>query len=152
MTFAILFYDVVLFVHIVAVVLAFGVTFTYPVVYAVAARSDWEQRAALHSIVQRIGRTYISYGLLVVVLTGAYLASDRDYWSEPWVGGPLLIAIIIGGLGGGYLGPREVRLARAADSRDEGEYRALLKPVRLASTSVSLLVIVAIFLMTTKPG
>ena len=36
MTLAIVFYDVVLFVHIVAVVVAFGVTFTYPLIYAVA--------------------------------------------------------------------------------------------------------------------
>ena len=152
MTPAVVVYDVVLFVHIVAVVVAFGVTFTYPVVYAVAARADWHQRAALHGLLQRIGGTYISYGLLVVVLAGAYLATDRDLWGEPWVMGPLVIAIVIGGIGGGYLGPREVQVIEGVGTRDETEYRERLRPLRLASSSVSLLVVVAIFLMTTKPG
>lgn len=153
MTFAIAFYDVVLFVHIVAVVLAFGVTFTYPLIYAVAARSSWPQRAALHGVQQRISRNYISFGLLAVVLAGAYLASDRDLWGEPWVAGPLIIAIAIGGLGGGYLGPREVKLVELSnDGGDEAAYRTVLRQARLAGSGVSLLVVVAIFLMTTKPG
>ena len=152
MTLALTFYDVVLFVHVLAVVVALGVIFAYPVIYAVAARADWPQRAALHGLLQHIGRTYIPYGLLVVVLAGAYLATDRDLWGEPWVAGPLVIAIVIGGIGGGFLGPREVRLSEAVAARDEAGYRERLRPLRLASSAVSLLVVVAIFLMTTKPG
>ena len=153
MTLAIVFYDVVLSVHIVAVVVAFGVTFTYPLIYAVAAHSDWPQRAALHGVQQRISRRYISFGLLAVVLAGVYLASDRDLWGEPWVAGPMVIAILIGGIGGGYLGPRETRLAEIAGAGgDEAAYGKVLRQARLASTVVSLLVLLAIFLMTTKPG
>jgi hypothetical protein len=153
MTLAIVFYDVVLFVHIVAVVVAFGVTFTYPLIYAVAGHSDWPQRAGLHSVQQRVSRNYVSFGLLVVVLAGAYLASDRSLWGEPWVAGPMVIAILIGGIGGGYLGPREHRLAEIAGAgTDQAAYGKVLREVRLASTVVSLLVLLAIFLMTTKPG
>jgi hypothetical protein len=152
MSLAIVVYDVVLFVHVLAVVVAFGVTFTYPIFYAVAARAQGPQRAAIHRVQQRIGRTYLSFGLLVVVLAGAYLASDRDLWSEPWVSGPLVIAIVIGGVGGGFLSPRETRLVDLAGSGPEGEYRKVLGQARLASYSLSLLVLVAIFLMTTKPG
>jgi len=150
-TLAIVFYDVVLFVHIAAVVIAFGGSFLYPMIYPVATRAAPAQRAALHDIQARYGRTYASFGLLVVVLAGAYLATDRDLWSEPWVSGPLLIAIVIGGIGGGYLGPRERRLVELAEG-DDGEYRKVLGQARLASTAVSGLVLVAIFLMTTKVG
>lgn len=152
MTFAISLYNVALFVHIAAVVVAFGVTFTYPAFYAVAAQSDWQQRVRIHTLQQRIGRTYLSFGLLVVVLAGAYLASDRGLWREPWVAGPFVIAVIIGGIGGGYLAPRETRLAELADSGGEAEYAKALGEAKFASYFLSFLVIVAIFLMTTKPG
>lgn len=152
MTFALAFYDVVLFVHILAVVVAFGASFTYPLIYAVAAGASPAQRAALHAFQARYGRTYLSFGLLVIVLAGAYLASDRDYWSEPWVGIPLLIAIVVGGIGGAYLGPRESRLAALAEGGDQAEYATVLGQARTAALVVSGLVLVAIFLMTTKLG
>jgi hypothetical protein len=152
MVFAIALYDVVLFVHILAVVVAFGTSFAYPLIYAIAAGGSPAQRASLHAFQARYGRTYASLGLLVVILAGAYLASDGDYWSEPWVGIPLLIAIIVGGIGGGYLGPREARLAALAEGGDQAEYRRVLGQARAASLAVSGLVLVAIFLMTTKLG
>ena len=37
---AVVFYEVVLAVHVMAVVVAFGVTFAFPIVFAVAARHD----------------------------------------------------------------------------------------------------------------
>lgn len=153
MPFAIALYDVVLFVHVAAVVVAFGGSFLYPMIYAVAAGAAPAQRAALHDLQARYGRTYVSFGLLVVVLAGAYLATDRDLWSEPWVSGPLLIAIVIGGIGGGYLGPRERRLAELGERADaESEYGRVLGQARVASAAVSGLVLVAAFLMVTKLG
>jgi len=149
--FAIAVYDVVLFVHVAAVVIAFGGSFVYPLIFSVAGRAAPVQRVALHDLGARYGRTYASYGLLVVVLAGAYLASDRGLWGEPWVAGPLLTAIIIGGIGGGYLGPRERRLVGLAE-RDDDEYRGVLRQVRRASLAVSGLVLVAVFLMVTKLG
>lgn len=148
---AIALYDVVLFVHVAAVVVAFGGSFLYPLILSVAGRAAPAQRVALHDFAARYGRTYASYGLLAVVLAGAYLASDRDLWGEPWVAGPLLIAIVIGGIGGGYLGPRERRLVELAE-RDDEEYRGVLRQVRRASLAVSGLVLVALFLMVTKLG
>lgn len=151
---AVTLYDVVLFVHVAAVVVALGTIFTYPLLFAMAAATP-AHRAGLHAFQARYGRTYASYGLLVVVLAGAYLASARDLWAEPWVGGPLLIAVVIGGLSGGFLAPRERRLAELseADGADGAAgYARTLRQVKLAGGLASVLVLVAIFLMVTKPG
>lgn len=146
-------YDVVLFVHIVAVVVAFGVTLAYPLIFAAAEHSPPAQRFALHSFQARYGRTYASYGLVALILAGAYMATDRDLWGEPWVGGPLLIAIIIGGLGGGYLAPRERKLVELSrEGADDAEYRRTAKQVEKAAGAATTLVLLAIFLMVTKLG
>ena len=151
--FALALYDVVLFIHVAAVVVAFGTTFAYPLLFAVAARSEPAQRAGLHAFQARYGRTYASFGLLVVILAGAYMASDRDLWQEPWVSGPFAIAILLGGISGGYLAPRERRLADlSADAGSQAEYAKVLGQVKTAGAIASGLVLVAIFLMVTKVG
>jgi hypothetical protein len=150
--FALAFYDIALFVHILAVVVAFGAILAYPVFFAVAAKSAPAQRAGIHAVQARIGARVMPSSLLVIVLAGAYMASDRDYWSEPWVSGPLLIAIVVGGLGGAVLSPRERRLAELADGGDAAEYARTLTTVKRVGTIATLLVVVAIFLMTTKVG
>lgn len=54
-------------------------------------------------------------GLGVVVLAGIYLASYLHQWSEFFVGWGLAASIVIGGIGGAYIAPRERRLADMAD-------------------------------------
>ncbi|CAA9530375.1 MAG: hypothetical protein AVDCRST_MAG30-3720 [uncultured Solirubrobacteraceae bacterium] len=151
-TFAIALYDVVLFVHILAVLSAFGAILAYPLFFAVAARAAPAQRAGIHGVQARIGSKLMPWSLLVVILAGAYMASDRDYWAEPWVSIPLLIAIVVGGVGGAVLAPRERKLAELADGGDQAEYERTLKTVKTAGGLLTLLVVIAIFLMTTKPG
>jgi len=98
---AILFYDVVLVVHVLAVVLAFGVTFTYPLLDA-------------HRVL---------FGLVGAVFT-----------------------------------PSERRLAQLA-ARDlqaggarSAEYEQEAKKLAMFGAMAGVLIIVAIFLMTVKPG
>ncbi|HYB24235.1 MAG TPA: hypothetical protein VED41_10585, partial [Solirubrobacteraceae bacterium] len=51
------FYEIVLAVHIMAVVVAFGVTFAYPIVFALAAHHDPRGLPLLHRIEYTIERT-----------------------------------------------------------------------------------------------
>ena len=145
-------YNVVLFVHILAVVVAFGAILAYPLFFSLAERSTPARRAGVHSVQGLVGSKVMPWSLLVIILAGAYMASDRDYWAEPWVGIPFLIALIVGGIGGGYLAPRERKLAELADGGDQAEYAATLKSVKAVGGVLTLLVVVAIFLMTTKLG
>src|SRR4051812_9494911 len=149
---AVQFYDVVLWVHIVAVVTAFGGTFWYPVWFEVLKGWDPAARANFHRAQGMLGRFVISPALLVIILAGAYLASDRDYWSETWVTVPLVIAIVLGGLGGAYFAPRENRLAELADGGGGAEYEGLFTQVRNVGYVAMVLVLVAAFFMVTKLG
>src|SRR5580700_11253270 len=111
---AVTFYSVVLAVHIMAVVVAFGVTFAYPVMYAVGQRSEPRAMPALHRIQDHIGKRVISPGMVVVLAAGIYLASKAEVWSTFYVQWGFGVIIVIGGLGGAFFAPRERRLADLA--------------------------------------
>jgi hypothetical protein len=68
-------YEVVLAIHIMAVVVAFGVTFAYPIMFAVGARNEPRSLPLLHRIEYTIERYLINPGLLLVIIAGIYLAS-----------------------------------------------------------------------------
>ena len=158
------FYNVVLFVHIAAVVLAFGVTFSYPIAMS-AARKGYERHMGFfHRMQEVVGQRLVGPLGGLVLLAGLYLAIEGPYdFGDPWIGGTLLILIIILGVGGGYLGPRESRLAELADrdlaaSPSDGavrfseDYERGFRQVRTVTLVLNALILIAIFLMVTKPG
>jgi hypothetical protein len=154
---AIFFYDVVLAVHIASIVLAFGVTFAYPIMGAYVTSRSPEALPALHGAQARVGQFLIfPFGVLALV-SGAYMASDRDYFGETWVVVPLLILLVILAAGALFFGPTEQRLQALAerDLAQDGklgpEYEAVLGQLKVAGTIAPLLVLVAIFFMTAKP-
>jgi hypothetical protein len=159
---AILFYDVVLAVHIAAIVIAFGVTFAYPVLFSYIQRADPRALPGLHLAQGRIGRFVIIPFATLALLAGVYLASDRDYWSEVWVTVPFVILLALLGLGGAFFSPTERKLAAIA-ARDVGaagpdgevvlsaEYAALARRIAAIGALASLLVLVAVFFMAAKP-
>jgi len=149
---AVTFYDVVKWIHVMAVVVAFGTAFTYPVWFRFVVRAPTNERAFFHRVQAFIGQRVIGPGLLVIVLAGAYMATDRDLWSKMWVTVPLVIAIVLGGLGGAYFGPRETRLAELATSGGGPEYTRLLAQVRNVTFVSVALVAIAAYMMVTKVG
>ena len=155
-------YSVVLFIHVAAIIVAFGVTFAYPVMTPFITRTDPRALPALHRAQALVGKTVISFGMLVALLAGAYLATDADVWSEIWVSVPLLILIVLGGLGGAFFGPQETKAAELAE-RDiaastgdtvalSAEYQAVAGRIATVGAVASLLVLVAVFFMVVKPG
>ncbi len=149
---AIDFYDVVVFVHVLAVVVAFGVTFAYPVMFAVAGRAGTDL-VALHRFEVALTRRLITPAMVVVLLAGIYLTVDRWDFSEPWISAALAIIIVIFGLVGGVLAPSERRALELAE-RDPGgdEYAREARKLGIVGSLATLLVVVAIFVMVTKPG
>jgi uncharacterized membrane protein len=155
---SITFYGVVLAVHIMAVVIAFGTTFAYPAFMPWARRTHPQAMPVIHDVSGRLGRLVMSPAMVVVLLAGAYLASDADAWSESWVSVPLVILLLIGGLGGMFFAPNERRLAELA-RRDlaapggelSAEYDALFRRVAIGGLATCALVLVAIFFMAAKP-
>src|ERR1700704_1265996 len=106
---AIVFYDVALSIHVMAIVAAFGVWFAYPVL---VVRGD----AAAHRAQVRVARMVVPPAGTLALLAGIYLASDRSYWSKVWVSVPLLILLVLMGVTGGYFIPRQQRLADLAEA------------------------------------
>jgi uncharacterized membrane protein len=157
-------HHVVLFVHILAVVVGFGVIFTYPLLDALARRSNVVDLVALHRFQVFLTSRLIQPALLVILVAGLYLATDKTAdnfgysLGDPWISAAFAILIVIGGLAGAIIGPTEKKLLALAQRElkqgqkpsDAYEHEAI-KLARFGGLA-SLLIVVALFLMVTKPG
>jgi hypothetical protein len=141
---AVQFYDIVLAVHVLAVIAAFGVWFAYPLL---VPRGD----AAAHRAQARVARVVVTPAGTLALLAGIYLASDRSYWSEVWVSVPLVILIVLMGITGAYFIPRQLRLAQLAEAGAGQEYGHLAVQVARVTLAAATLVVVAVFFMVAKP-
>jgi Predicted integral membrane protein (DUF2269) len=156
------FYEVVLAVHIMAVVIAFGVTFAYPIMFAVAAKHDPRSLPLVHRIEYTVERMLVNPGLLLVVLAGIYLASKGHYWSDFFVQWGLGAVVVIGALIGAVMIPtakraevaaaRDVAAAAGGDVEMGEEYQALVRRLSSVGSLLSLLVLVTIAIMALHVG
>ncbi len=155
-------YEVVLAIHIMAVVVAFGVTFAYPIMFAVGARHDPRSLPLLHRVEYTVERLLINPGLALVLLAGVYLASKGHFWSDFFVQWGLGAVIVIGALIGAVMIPTAKRaelvaardLAAGGDGEPElsDEYRALVRRLSSVGTLLSLIVLVTILFMALHVG
>lgn len=152
-------YKIGLFLHILAVVLAFGPTFGYAFFFSVAPQHPRATPAILAGI-QRVDRYLVNPGMIVLLLAGIYLLSASD---GVWDGGDTFIVIgfiaiiALFGLQHGFFQP-QVRKAKAMAERDlklgeelSPEFEALGERIGRVGTLAGVIVIVTIFFMTYKP-
>jgi len=154
-------YELVLALHIIAVVVAFGVAFAYPVMFAVGARRDPRSLPLLHRVEYTIERTLMNFGLLFVLGAGIFLASDGHLWSEFFVQWGLAAVVVIGGLVGAVMIPtgkraeqvaaRDIEAAGGSQIELSEDYRALVRRLGSVGTLLSALVLVTIVIMVVKP-
>jgi hypothetical protein len=154
------FWQVILAVHIVAVVMTFGVVFVYPMVHLFAARLDprampwyWRTRGLL-------GQRLISPGLVLVLVAGIYLASDLHQWGSFYVQWGFGVVVIIGGISGAFyarserklagLAERDVGTAGTGEVRWSADYEALSKRVAMVDALLLVLILATIYLMTVQ--
>ena len=162
MVLAVMFWEVVLAVHIAAIVIAFGVTFAYPVMYAVGIKRAPRTMPGFHRIQDYVGKFVISPFIALALLCGIYLASHLHQWSTFYVQWGLAVIVVLGGLGGAFFAPRERKLGELADrdiaASGDGEvtfseeYIGLRKQVELVGYISSALVLVTIYFMTVHTG
>jgi hypothetical protein len=161
------FFGLVLAVHIAAVVIAFGVTFAYPVMYAAGVRTEPRSMPGMHRIQGVLGKGVISPFLALALLAGIYLASKLHAWSDFYVQWGLGAIVLLGALGGAFFAPRERRLAElaerdiaAADQTSPGEqkivfgaeYKAVRQQVLTVGLSANVLVLLTIYFMSAHTG
>lgn len=153
------FYAIVLFVHIVAAIAAFGVSFAYPIIDGAARKLDPRSLPVFHESQIQIARKLVTPAAVLVLIAGVYMASDR--WSDlssGWWSGAFAILVVILGIDHAVLVPlsRRLRDRAALDAQGGGalsaEYEQLARQRMIFGAVVSLLVVVAVFLMVVKPG
>jgi hypothetical protein len=145
------FYDVVVWIHVTAVVVAFGALFAYPLFLSVNARAPIAERASLHRLQIAFSKRITGPVIVVILAAGIYLASDAHLWSQWWVGAGLGLLIVIAGLGATVMRKGEERLLALAEAGDDGAYAAALRPLLTATVTTVLLIALTIFLMVVKP-
>lgn len=154
-------YDVVMALHIMAVVIAFGWTFALPVVYIVAGKVDPRSLPVLHRIEWTFTRYVANPALLVVLGAGIGLASDGHHWSEFFVQWGIAAVVLIGAVVGAVMIPatkraaelaeRDIAAAGAGELEMSAEYQAVARRLQTVGTALSVLVVATVFIMAIKP-
>jgi uncharacterized membrane protein len=152
-----------LFLHITAVMVGLGATFAESVMFPVALKLSPRHLPYVHRLQLTINQWFATPALVVVLATGFYQVAERDWdLGDFWLSATLAIVLVIGGLLGAYfipadrrLGPmieREIADAGTGEVVPSPEYRRQSMMEGVVGTIVGVLLVVAVFLMVTKPG
>jgi uncharacterized membrane protein len=157
MTATITAYSVGLFIHILAVLLAFGPTFGYGFFFAVAPQYPRATPALLAGI-QKVDRYLVNPGMVVLLLAGLYLMS-KGSWdaSEGFIAVGFVAIVALFGLQHGFFQPQTRRAKELAEhdlkSGDTlgAEFNAVSQRLSQVGGLAGLIVVVTIFFMVVKP-
>jgi len=150
-------YGVGLFIHVLAVVLAFGPTFGYALFFSVAPQFP-RATPALMAGVQKTDRYLVNPGMIVVLLAGIYLLVEGPWQeSEGFITVGFVATLALLGLQHGFFRPQTAKAKelaeRALRSGDDlsDEFMALSQRIGQVGTVAGLIVVLAIFFMVVKP-
>jgi uncharacterized membrane protein len=141
------FYNVVVWIHVLAVVIAFGGVFAYPLLASALSRAG--ALPVFHSTQALIWSRVVTPAMVVVLLAGIYLATDADAWSEGWVSGGFVGMILLFAIAGVSTGWQR-KAAELASSSDPA-YDPMARRLNTAAAAAMVLVVVVLFLMVVKP-
>lgn len=156
-------YEISVFLHITAVVVGFGATFAESFTFPVAMKLDPRHLPYVHRLQLSINQYLTTPALVVVLATGFYQVADHDFeLGDAWLSASFAIVIVLGGLIGGYFIPADRRLAVMAEreiaAAGQGEvvlseeYQRRARMEGIVGALAGVLIVVAIYLMVTKPG
>lgn len=151
-------YAIVKFVHVLAVVVAFGPTFGYPIFAAVAQKGSPHSVPAVLRGMILADRFLATPGTIVLLVTGIYLLSEGDVPSnEAWVTVGFVAIVALLAMGHVFFGPK-VRRALELAERDlkdgeelSPEFEAVSRQFALGGQIATLIVVIAIFFMVVRP-
>lgn len=150
-------YSVGLFIHVFAVVLAFGPTFAYGILFSVTQKYPRATPAMFEGI-RRVDRFLLEPGMIVILLAGIYLLAEGPWESsEAWVTVGFVAIIVLFGLQHGFFRPQG-RKAQEIAERDlaagdelSAEFEEIARRLAIAGPVAGLIVAVTIFFMVAKP-
>ena len=156
-------YSVSVFIHVAAVVVGFGSTYALSLTFPIAMKLDPRHLPYVHQLSLDLNRFFATPALVIVLATGFYQV-DKGNWKlgDAWLSATLAIVVVLGGLMGAVFLPSAKRL-KAISERDiaaagdgpvtlSDEYEQRSRAENIAGPITGLLLVAAVFLMTTKPG
>jgi uncharacterized membrane protein len=156
-------YDFSIFLHVTAVMVGFGSTFALSVVTPIALKLDPRHLPYVHQLSLVINRFFATPALVIVLATGFYQVSEGHWkFGTFWISATFAIVIVLGALAGAFFTPSAKKL-KALSERDiaaagggpvtlSDEYNRRARLEAIVGPIAGLLLVAAVFLMTTKPG
>ena len=164
MVLAVTSYDFSVFLHVTAVVVGFGATFAESITFPVAMTMDKRHLPYVHRLQRAINQWFAGPAMLLILATGFYQVSDHDWdLGDTWLSWTLTIVVVIAAILGGYFIPEDRKLEAMAE-RDiaaapaggeitmSNEYLRRSRREGIVGGITGLLIVIAIYLMVTKPG
>jgi uncharacterized membrane protein len=145
-------------IHITAALVGFGATFAEAVTFPVAMKLDKRHLPYVHKLQLFINQRLATPALVVILITGFYQVSEGNWsFGEMWISATFLIVIVLGGLLGAYFIPTDRRLFAqitkelAETGEPSKDYLAEVRREGVLGAITGILIVVALFLMVTKP-
>ncbi|MEZ5077793.1 MAG: DUF2269 family protein [Solirubrobacterales bacterium] len=150
-------YSVGVFIHVLAVVLAFGPTFAYGIIFSIVPRQPRSAPAILEAV-RKVDTYLVDPGMIVILIAGIYLLGKG-----PWDGSEAFIAIgfaaiiVLFGLQHAFFRPQGRKLQEIAERDLEAgdtlseEFEAVSRRLGVVGPIAGLIVVVTIFFMVVKP-
>jgi uncharacterized membrane protein len=158
-------YNVSLFIHVAAVMVGFGSTFALAIATPVALKLDPRHLPYVHQLSLTLNRFFATPALVLVIATGIYQATSDDYawdFGDFWISATFAIVIVLGGIMGAVFMPtsrrlkalaeRDIAAAGGGEFTPSDEYNQRARIEAIFGPITGLLLVVAVFLMVTKPG
>jgi hypothetical protein len=150
-------YKIALFLHVLAVVLAFGPTFGYALFFSMAPQYPRATPAILAGV-QKCDKYLVGPGMLLIIFAAFYMLIDGDWdTNEAFISVGFLAWAGLLALQHAFFTPK-VRKAKELAERDlqagdtlSAEFEALAQRIGQVGTLAGVIVIVTIFFMTYKP-
>ena len=150
-------YKFALFLHVLAVVLAFGPTFGYGIFFSVAPQYP-RATPVIIAGVQKCDRYLVNPGMIALLVAGVYMLIDGNWeTNEPFISVGFVAIIVLFGLQHAFFQP-QTRKAKKLAERDlksgdtlSDEFEAVSQRLGQVGGLAGLIVVVTIFFMTYKP-
>jgi hypothetical protein len=159
-------YDFSVFLHVAAVVVGFGVTFSESVMFPVAMKMSARNLPFVHRLQLVLNQFFAIPAALIIAATGIYQV-DQGGWEygDLWLGATVTILIVLFLVNIFFFIPADRKLLpiiqqAIADAGDKElnlsdlppTYQRLGRAEGIVGSIMGILLIAAIFFMTTKPG
>jgi hypothetical protein len=142
-------YTVVVALHIIAVLAAYGLPLSAPLLVPYVRRHHPAALPGLNAAQLRLNTVVTGPFTVLVLAFGIYLASDGHRWGDPFVSIGIAAIAIIAVVGGGVVVPALRRLA--ALDPGSADYDRSYRRYLASETFLGAIVLLTVFAMAAKP-